>query len=293
MIIDTELAHKLVSAQMPQWAGLEIRPAPTSGWDNRTFRLGSDMSIRLPSAAGYAPQVDKEHYWLPRLAPSLPLAVPRPLAKGGPGCGYPWPWSVYKWIPGDSATVGIISSMTEFATQLAHFIKALHTVNSADGPPAGAHNFHRGGSLSIYDAEVRQALDVLGASVEQAKAQELWSKAINTEWKDQPVWVHGDISAGNLLVRNGQLVAVIDFGGLGTGDPACDLAIAWTFFDDASRTVFRDGLPLDQDIWDRGRGWALWKALIIRAQLPGTNQNEYERAEMTIKQLFTDFESDA
>jgi len=226
--IDTALAQDLVRAQFPQWADLPIEPAAKGGWDNRTFHLGDHMSVRLPSHAAYAPQVDKEHAWLPKLARHLPLDVPTPLAKGQPGCGYPWNWSVYKWIEGDTAQSQTIQDMGEFAESLAKFITSLHAINAADGPAAGAHNFYRGGPLSTYNAETEQALSVLDKTVEQGTLKQMWQAALGSEWQQQPVWVHGDVSLGNLLVRDGRLSAVIDFGCLGVGDPACDLAIAWT-----------------------------------------------------------------
>jgi len=263
--VDATLARRLVAAQFPRWAGLPIRPVATSGWDNRTFRLGSTMSVRLPSAAEYALAVDKEHRWLPVLAPYVPLPVPVPLAKGAPGEGYPLPWSVYGWIDGEPAGVDNIDNLTGFAVALADFLVALQRADPAGGPAPGPHNWFRGGPLETYDAEARQAIDALDGRIPGAVATEIWTAAVRATWDGRPVWFHGDVAQGNLLVRDGALAAVIDFGTCGVGDPACDLAIAWTLLSGTSRAAFRSGLGVDPATWARGRGWALWKALITYA----------------------------
>ncbi|HEV7963457.1 MAG TPA: aminoglycoside phosphotransferase family protein [Actinoplanes sp.] len=263
--IDATLARRLVAAQFPQWADHPIRPVATSGWDNQTFRLGSTMSVRLPSAAEYALAVDKEHRWLPVLAPCLPLPIPVPLAKGVPGEGYPLPWSVYGWIDGEPASVDSIDDLTGFAVALAGFLVALGRVDPVGGPAAGLHSWFRGRPLETYDAQTRWAIDALDGHLAGGTATEIWTSALRATWDGRPVWFHGDVAHGNLLVRDGALAAVIDFGTCGVGDPACDLAIAWTLLSGASRDAFRTGLGVDPATWARGRGWALWKALIICA----------------------------
>jgi aminoglycoside phosphotransferase (APT) family kinase protein len=266
--IDTALVRSLVASQFPQWSELSIRPVEPGGWDNRTFFLGDTMSIRLPSAESYADQVAKEHQWLPKLALHLPLPIPMPLAKGVPADSYPWHWSVYRWIDGEIATRERIKDLNEFARALASFLKALHRIDVADGPTPGAHNFFRGGSLSVYDEETRQAIAALEGKIDTEQALHVWEMALSSTWNSAPVWVHGDVSAGNLLVENGNLSAVIDFGCCAVGDPACDLAIAWTLFEGASRRVFRESLSLDEETWARARGWTLWKALITACKMP-------------------------
>src|SRR5438874_5552849 len=156
MLIDEELVRRLIAEQFPHWAHLPIRPVEPGGWDNRTFRLGDRMSARLPSAAAYALQVEKEHRWLPELAPGLPLPIPMPLAKGAPAEDYPWPWSVYGWLDGEPADPDKITDLTEFARSLAGFLIALYRAEPAGGPPAGRHNFYSGGQLAIYDAQTRR-----------------------------------------------------------------------------------------------------------------------------------------
>lgn len=271
MQIDAALAERLVAAQFPQWADLPIRPVEFDGWDNRTFRLGDELSIRMPSAASYAPQVDKEHRWLLELAPQLPLPIPVPVGLGAATDEFPWAWSVYRWLDGEIAARARIRDLGEFAHALAAFLVALRTADAVGGPPAGAHNFFRGGAISVYDDETRRAIGILGDRVDGAAATEVWDAALATTWTAAPVWVHGDISAGNLLVRDGRLGAVIDFGSSAVGDPACDLAITWTFFHGASREAFRGAVDLDAATWARGRGWTIWKSLIVAADLAGSN----------------------
>ena len=270
-VIDVALVRRLVDAQFPQWMDLAVREVANGGWDNRTFHLGERMIVRLPRAAAYAAQVDKEQRWLPRLAPLLPLSIPATIAIGEPADGYPWKWSIYRWIEGDVATTRRIIDLAGFADGLARFLSALQRIDPTEGPQPGPHNFHRGGSLSIYDGETKRAIALLDGKIDGDAAIEVWTTALETKWDRPPVWVHGDVAAGNLLVRNGELCAVIDFGMLGVGDPACDLSIAWTLFAGESRQRFRAMLSLDDDTWARARAWTLWKALVVAAGLTETN----------------------
>lgn len=208
------------------------------------------------------PQVDKEHRWLPVLAPHLPLPIPVPLARGVAADGYPFDWSVYRWLGGEIATIERIRDMSEFATTLADFLLDLQRIDAADGPPPGPHSAFRGGPLATYDAETRRAIDALQGQTAGDMATAVWDAALAARWSGPQVWFHGDVSAGNLLVRDGRLAAVIDFGCSGVGDPACDVTIVWTLFSGDSREWFRSALSLDSGTWARGRGWALWKALI-------------------------------
>jgi aminoglycoside phosphotransferase (APT) family kinase protein len=288
--IDVALVRRLVAAQFQEWADLPIRPVASGGWDNRTFHLGERMSVRLPSAAPYALQVAKEHRWLPKLAPLLPLPIPVPLAMGYPAEGFPWHWSVYRWLEGEPATVERIADLSEFAATLAQFLIALQRIDATGGPPPGQHNFFRGGPLAIYDGESRQAIATLGGRIDAGAVTAVWQAALAATWQGSPVWVHGDVSAGNLLVRNGRLGAVIDFGSSAVGDPACDLAIAWTLLEGESRDAFRAALPLDRATWARGRGWTLWKGLITLtlAQHVDANPLEADKAHRVIDAVLAD-----
>jgi aminoglycoside phosphotransferase (APT) family kinase protein len=221
--IDAALAGRLIAEQFPQWADLPILPVALGGWDNRTFHLGERMTVRLPSAARYAAQVEKEQRWLPRLARDLPLPIPAPLAMGRPGQGYPWRWSVYGWLDGETAAGARIDDRPRFAADLGAFLSALQRIEATDGPPAGPHSFWRGGPLSTYDAETRTAIAALDGRIDARAVTAVWEAALETCWAAAPVWVHGDMAAGNLLVLDGDLSAVIDFGCSCVGDPACDL----------------------------------------------------------------------
>jgi aminoglycoside phosphotransferase (APT) family kinase protein len=264
--VGAEQVRRLVADQFPQWAGLPVRPVPDGGWDNWTFHLGSRMSVRLPSAAEYAQAVDKEHRWLPALARQLPLPIPAPLAKGEPGADYPYSWSVYQWLDGEPASADRIADPVRFALDLAGFLSALQSINTTDGPRPGQHNWYRGGTLRTYDGEFQRALTALDGHVDADQARKVWQSALDAHWDGVESWFHGDVAQGNLLLNAGQLTAVIDFGTCGVGDPACDLAIAWTLLTAEGRQAFRNRLNVDQATWTRGRGWALWKTLATCSQ---------------------------
>ncbi|MCW2815907.1 MAG: aminoglycoside phosphotransferase [Nocardioides sp.] len=260
--VRTDQVRALVADQLPQWADLPVRPVAHGGWDNWTLHLGDEMLVRLPSAAEYARAVEKEHRWLPVLAPHLPLPVPTPLALGTPTADYPHPWSVYRWLDGRTASADRIGDPVAFATDLAEFLAALQAVDATDGPRPGVHNWYRGGTLRTYDRTTRSALDELAGHLDVDAARRLWTAALNASWDGVDRWFHGDVAAGNLLVDDaGRLSAVIDFGTCGVGDPACDLAGAWTLLSAEGREVLRDRLAVDPATWTRGRGWALWKAV--------------------------------
>ena len=246
------------------------------------------MSVRLPSAASYVAAVEKEQRWLPVLAPLLPLAIPVPLGIGGPGHGYPWPWSVYRWLEGEPATREGDSDLSGLASDLATFLIALQRIDAREGPPAGAHNFFRGAPLDVYDAQTRRAVADLGDAIEGGAALAAWDAALGAHWRGPPVWVHGDIAPGNLLLREGRLAAVIDFGTSAVGDPACDLVIAWTFLSGQSRETFRALMPADSRMWARARGWALWKAVIVLAGHAKTNAPEARNSRYVLNEVLAD-----
>ncbi|WP_412537923.1 aminoglycoside phosphotransferase family protein [Longispora sp. K20-0274] len=260
--VDADDVRRLVATQFPRWGGLPVEPVPDGGWDNWTFRLGGDMVVRLPSAAEYARAVEKEHRWLPALAPRLPLPVPVPLAQGSPDGEYPHPWSVYRWLDGEAATPDRVADPVGFAVDLADFLAALRGVDATGGPRPGTHNWYRGGTLRTYDAITRRALSALDGRVDVGHAREIWARALDSRWDGADRWFHGDVAAGNLLLLDGRLAAVIDFGTCGVGDPACDLAVAWTLLTPDGRRAFRDRLGVGDAEWARGRGWALWKTLV-------------------------------
>jgi aminoglycoside phosphotransferase (APT) family kinase protein len=232
-----------------------------SGWDNVSFRLGENMSVRLPTSASYAGQVDKEHRWLPLLSAQLPLPIPEPLARGEPGFGFPWPWSVYRWLSGTPAAVDRISDLGEFGSALGAFLAALHRIDPAGAPPPSHRNFLRAGPLESRDKETRGAIAALDGVIDTRVAAQVWDAALAASGSGSAVWIHGDVSPSNLLVVDGRLAAVIDFGCSGVGDAAFDTEIAWGFLCEAGRVAFRASLGLDEATWARARGWKLWGSL--------------------------------
>ncbi len=272
LFTDPELVSRLLTAQFPQWAMLPIQRVASAGTDNALYRLGDELVVRLPRIHWAVGQVEKEQRWLPKLAQQLPLAVPTPLVMGVPSEGYPWHWSVYRWLDGENATLDQLTDPCEAARTLAAFITTLQSLDTTDGPVPGEHNSGRGEPLVARTASVKSALAQLKGRIDTNAAAEAWESALRAPvWDKAPVWIHGDLHAGNLLTTNGQLTAVIDFGCLGVGDPACELIVAWNLFDANSRQIFREALDIDDATWERGRGSALSTALIALPYYWNTN----------------------
>ncbi|MFY0762391.1 aminoglycoside phosphotransferase family protein [Metabacillus dongyingensis] len=281
-----------MNEQFPEWSDLDISTVKFSGNDNRTFHLGDQMSVRLPSAACYATQVEKELKWLPILSEKLSLPISTPLAKGNPSEEYPWSWSINKWLDGETLSHNNINDLNQFAIDLGTFLIKLQSIDASGGPLAGKHNFYRGGPLSVYDEEARDAIENNKESFNEDLLNEIWALALDSKLGSDPVWVHGDIAPGNILVKDGKLCAVIDFGILGVGDPSCDAAMAWTFFDDHSRKIFKNVLNMDEETWNRARGWALWKALITYYGNKNSNKSIAEESYNIINIIVDDYESE-
>lgn len=289
---DASLVRRLLAAQFPRWVDLPIERIASTGTDYAIFRLGEDLAVRLPRIYWATAQPEKEQRWLPKLAPHLPLAIPVPLATGNPGVGYPWHWSVVPWMPGEDWSIDRISDLCEAAADLARFITALQRIDSTGGPPAGPENFFRGVPLSTRDAGFRAAVAAAGDMVDAGAMIAAWEAALAAPaWDGPPVWVHGDLSRpGNLVVTEGRLSAVIDFGCLGVGDPACELAAAWSLFSGTSRDVFRATLPFDDATWARARGWAL-RAVGAIPYYKDTNPAIVAEAQHTIAEVLADMGS--
>jgi aminoglycoside phosphotransferase (APT) family kinase protein len=285
---DASLVRRLLAAQFPQWAGLSIARVASAGTDNALYRLGDNLVARLPRIHWAVGQADKERRWLPRLAPCLPLALPVQLAQGQPGEGYPWGWTVYRWLPGENAASGRIPDRRQAALDLAQFIAALQQIDPTDGPPALEHNL-RGVPLSMWDAGTRRAIADLRGMFDVDAMTAVWESALQApEWSRPPVWFHGDLLPGNLLVTGRRLSAVIDFSGLGVGDPACDLMCAWGLFSGASRDAFRAALGVDDATWARGRGQALSQAAIFIPYYLDTNPVGVRNARSMIEAVLAD-----
>lgn len=284
--ITVHLARKLIAKQFPSYAHLPITSVKKQGHDNRTYRLGDKMLIRMPTNADYALKVSKEQELLPKLAPYLSVNIPVPIKMGIPSKDYPYPFSIYKWLEGESINLLKLNDkeMQQLAFDLAKFLKELQSINNISGSIPGQHNWWRGDRLIVYDKNAREQIKKLIDIIDANKAISLWQRACNTEWNRPPVWVHGDIAIGNILLKNGKLSAVIDFGGMALGDPACDLVIAWTFFIGKSRSIFIQEMALDEDTWLRARGWALWKVTFELCQV--RNRNKVKQKKI-IKDLLT------
>jgi aminoglycoside phosphotransferase (APT) family kinase protein len=266
-VIDEGLVRALIEEQFPQWRQLPVTRVVLDGNDHRSFRLGDDLVVRLPSAPGYLPQVRKEQEWLPRLAPALPLPIPEVRGAGVPSLLFPAPWSVYGWIHGEPATLRPPDEPERFAADLAGFLVALRAADPTGGPAPGEHSLFRGAPVGHYADEMEYLVERVSAR-ERDVVDGLWRDALEAPFGGAPVWLHGDVSLNNLLVRDGRLSAVIDFGCSAVGDPACDTTIFWTHFTGAARARFRHELAVDDATWARGRGWTVWKALIMIGNRP-------------------------
>jgi aminoglycoside phosphotransferase (APT) family kinase protein len=287
---DVSLVRRLLAAQFPDWSELPIVPVPSAGTDNALYRLGDSLVIRLPRIGWATGQVDKEARWLPRLAPHLPLAVPVPVATGEPGQGYPWRWSVAPWLDGENAASAPTADLAGTAWELAGFVAALQRIDPADGPPARGHA--RGAPLAVRDDDTRRAIAALEGEIDTAAATAAWDAALRAPaWDRPPVWYHGDLLPGNLLVVGGRLRAVIDFSALGVGDPACDLMIAWNLFADESRGAYRSALGVDDATWARGRGHALSQALQFIPYYRDTNPTGVAVARRAVAEVLGDHAS--
>jgi aminoglycoside phosphotransferase (APT) family kinase protein len=287
---DLSLVSRLLAAQFPKWAALPIRPVDSSGTDNALYRLGDDMVVRLPRIHWALGQIDLERQWLPRLAPHLPLAIPAQVAKGKPGEGYPWHWSIYRWIEGENIALDRIADPNQAAIDLAQFLIALQQIDVGGGPPPGLHDSTRGKPLAMRDTYTREAISALHGLLDTDAVTAAWEAALQApEWNGAPVWFHGDMLPGNLLFERGRVRAVIDFGALGVGDPACDLMIAWNLFSGESRAVFRAALAVDDATWARGRGWALSQALIFIPYYLNSNPVGVVYARRAIEEAVSDY----
>ena len=262
MDLSTDLVRELVRDQFPEFGTQIIEPVASGGTDNAIFRLGDDKSVRLPKREDAVSQVAKEQSWLPRMAP-LPLRIPRPLKQGAPSDAYPYPWSIYDWCPGSPLVQTPPDEWQETANALVTFLLALQTKTVIDAPEAGPQNHFRGVDLAQRDVLTRGAIKGIAHLYSAKEMEQVWLAAFEVKtFAGPPVWLHGDLQGGNLLAVNGKLSAVIDFGLSGVGDPACDLIVAWSVLPRSVRMSFREQMACDDDMWMRGRGWALSVAVI-------------------------------
>lgn len=283
----TDLAHKLIAEQFPEYVHLPITEIKRQGHDNYTFRLGENLLIRMPSAKEYAEKVSIEQKFLPKLVKHLSINIPVPVKMGRPSKNYPYPFSIYNWIEGESINLITLTDKEkeQLAYDLAKFLKELQSITDVPEIMPGQHNWWRGDHVSVYDKGAREQIAELAEIIEVRHALALWDKACETKWDKKLVWIHGDFAIGNMLVKNGKLTGIIDFGCAAIGDPACDLVIAWTYLSGKSREIFIHEVNLDTDTWLRSKAWALWKATFELCQIADKNSSEAELQKRIIAEV--------
>lgn len=261
--IDSQLVRRLLDDQHPDLALSTIEPL-ANGWDNVMFRLGKELTIRLPRRAAAADLVRHEQQWLPMAAVRLPLPIPAPIRIGLPTDYYPWYWSILPWLPGVCAAVNPPVDPRETAIQLGQFLAAMHQPAPADAPV----NPYRGVPLIDRDEALRQRVARLGAGVDGEAILGVWGQCLAAPvFDDQPRWLHGDLHPANILVDGGRISAIIDFGDITSGDPASDFSVAWMLMPESEHLTFRSSAGgIDDATWTRACGWALNLGLAYLAE---------------------------
>ena len=282
--VGPDALRQLLKAQFPHWADLPAVRVPSSGTDNTIYRLGHELVVRLPLIDWAVRQVELEHEWLPKLSPLVPVALPTPVARGEPGLGYPWCWSVYRWIEGLNPDPGRVEDLHALALDLAAFVRALRAVNLG-GLPRSA----RGVPLRVGAEAIRTAIEQVRGQLDADVLMAAWEDALGApKWDQGWVPVHGDLSDGNLLLRDNHLHAVIDFSCFGLGDPANDIDVAWDLFTNESRAAYRAALNVDDATWRRARGWAI-KAVYGIPYYERTNPGIVTRARRRLTNVIADW----
>ena len=281
--IDAELVRRLLVTEFPRWSGLPVEVVHATGTVNAIYRLGDDMCVRLPRVQRWAGTLKNELQWLPKLAPRLSLRVPEPVAEGHPTRWYPFSWAIYRWIDGLPYADELVDDEHRAAKDLAQFVVELRRIDPGGAPRGGRK------PLRELDAVTRMAIESAPHVVDSDAATAAWQRALEApEWDGKPVWIHTDLLRPNLLVDGGRLCAVIDFGGIGVGDPAADVIAAWSVFSPTGRGTFRDVLGVDDGTWNRARGFALHQAAMIIPYYPQTNPGFVALAERTVEEVLAD-----
>lgn len=285
--ITLELAKKIIAAQFPEYTDLAVTEVAQQGHDNRTYRIGDDMLIRMPTTESYAHKVPIEQELLPKLAKHLSTPIPAPIKMGTPSDDYPYPFSIYRWLDGKSTNQVTLDdhALEKIASMLATFLKKLQAITDVKGPAPGQHNWWRGDHVSVYDKNAREQIASLAGTIDKHSALDCWESACASKWDKEPVWIHGDFAVGNILIKDNELSGVIDFGGTAMGDPACDLVIAWTYLTGKARDIFMREMNLDDNTWARGRAWALWKATFELCHMADKNSYEASLQKRIIDEL--------
>ncbi len=288
---DESLVRRLLADQFPQWADLPVTAVPTSGTENAIYRLGDEMVLRLPYRPVRNDQIEKLDRWLPQLAPRLPLSIPAPLARGAPSREYPATWSIVRWLDGEEATLARLHDPVGAARTLAGFVRALMAIDATGGPAPGTHNFWRGVPLAARDEMTRKCIRESRDLIDTEAVTHAWERDLAAPVWDAPAtWLHGDLVPDNMLLSEGKLSAVIDWGGLGVGDPAIELLPAWNLFRGASREAYREALGLDDATWTRGRGLALSTSIVALPYYINTLPVRAKRAIEVIREVLADQE---
>ncbi len=290
--VDQSAVRQLIADQFPQWNAFPLEQVESEGTSNVLFRIGDEWIARFPRTRGAAEQIEKEWAWLPYLAKQLPLRIPTPVAQGAPQDRFPQIWSIYQWLEGNAFPESGDIVQPEFAKDLARFIRCLQSIDTKGGPAPGSHNFYRGTPLRSRDRPTREAIRTLSGKIDEKAVTAAWETALLAPEDNNPTWIHGDLLPGNLLFDHGRLTGVIDFGGLGVGDPACDLMPAWNFFAPETRQIFRKSLEVNETAWVRGRGWALSQALIYIPYYLGKRPQGVSHAFRVIDEIVAEQQSE-
>lgn len=281
--IGPELVGRLVAAQFPRFADLPISAFRSTGTVNAIYRLGDQLCVRLPRLQRWAQSLDKELSWLPKLAPCISLRVPEPVARGKPASGYPFAWAIYRWISGQPYRDDLVHDEHKAAEDLAQFVLELRRVAPLGAPRGGRR------PLRALDAVTRASIEASRNVIDSYAAAAAWESALEAPaWDGAPVWIHTDLLRPNLLVDGGHLCAVIDFGGVGIGDPAADVIAAWSVLGPAGRATFRCALDVDDGTWIRARGYALHQAVMIIPYYSETNPGFVALAKRTVDEVLAE-----
>ncbi len=282
--IDVDLVKRLVAARFPEIGDVPIQPVRSTGTVNAIYRLGDRLYARMPRTADWEASLENELAWLPALAPHLPLRIPRPVARGHPGYGYPFTWAVYEWLDGEPYADELVDDEEQAARDLARFVSELRRVEPVAGVPRAGRE-----PLAELDGDTREAIESARDVINSRAALSAWERALEAPaWQGIAVWIHADLLRPNILVDGGRLCAVIDFGGAGIGDPAADVIAAWSVFGPLGRRVFRRALGVDGATYERARGFALHQAALIIPYYRETNADFVALAKRTVEEILAD-----
>jgi len=280
--ISTKMVDHLIKQQCPQYNTLSLKRIPSSSTVHALYQLGQQFVVRLPRIQA-TQGIEKEWAWLKHLSPHLDISISEPIFRGNPSEFYPWPWLISHYYPGITPSFEKQNEHSWLAIALADFLNQFHKIPLIEDAPQS----RRGVPLKDLDKQTRQEIVSIGDEFDTTKLVKLWQTFSNlSTWEHEPVWVHGDMLPGNILVNHQMISAVIDFSDVGTGDPACDLIIAWALFNKHSRAIFKKHLQnIDENTWLRGKGWALSIAAIMLPYYKNSNPDFAELARRILTQI--------